>query len=263
MFHVLPIVALPLYERLVTLSAIDCVLGLPPARKLRAPRRRCAVAAMRITALRPSEGKGKGTVSFVQNLHMYILHDFSNERSKGAAGSPAATAPGEFQHRFGRRPRRRVGICRVAMASSAWRKLCSSNFVETVVGVSDASSRRATAVATHSKSVAMSLMVRPGAGRLRWPAREELRPRPERKGCGAVLWRGNNVCRLRRARRKPAVIIPSIPLFASEARGRAPKAVALQRGTIERTVEESAYVPRRRRGAFAGSELSSEQTGRR
>ena len=115
------------------------------------------------------------------------LHDFSNERSKGAAGSPAATAPGEFQHRFGRRPRRRVGICRVAMASSAWRKLCSSSLVEMLVGVSEASSRRATAVATHSKSVAMSLMVRPGAGRLRWSAREELRPRPERGGWGGPL----------------------------------------------------------------------------
>ena len=134
---------------------------------MRAPRRRCAVAAMRITALRPSEGKGKGTVSFVQNLHMYILHDFSNERSKGAAGSPAAAASGEFQHRFGRRPRRRVGIDRVAIASSAWRKLCSSSLVEMVVGVSEASSNLATAVATHSSSVATSLMVRPGAGGLR------------------------------------------------------------------------------------------------
>ena len=112
------------------------------------------------------------------------LHDFSNERSKGAAGSPAAAASGEFQHRFGRRPRRRVGIDRVAIASSAWRKLCSSSLVEMLVGVSDANSKRATAVATHSKSVATSLMVRPGAGRLRWPAREELRPRPERGGWG-------------------------------------------------------------------------------
>jgi hypothetical protein len=91
---------------------------------------------------------------------------------------------GEFQHRFGRRPRRRVGIDRVAIASSAWRKLCSSSLVEMLVGVSDANSKRATAVATHSKSVATSLMVRPGAGRLRWPAREELRPRPERGGWG-------------------------------------------------------------------------------
>ena len=72
-----------------------------------------------------------------------------------------------FQHRFGRRPRRRVGIDRVAIASSAWRKLCSSSLVETVVGVSDASSSRATAVATHSSSVARSFMVRPGAGGLR------------------------------------------------------------------------------------------------
>ena len=102
---------------------------------------------------------------------MYILHDFSNERSKGAAGSPAAAASGgislNFQHRFGRRPRRRVGADRVAMASSAWRKLCSSSLVEMLVGVSDASSNLATAVATHSISVAMSLMVRTGASSLR------------------------------------------------------------------------------------------------
>ena len=70
------------------------------------------------------------------------------------------------------------------------------------------------------------------------------------RGVGRSSGRASKVCRLGGARRKPAVIIPSIPLFASEARGRAPKAVALQRGTIERTVEESAYVPRRRRCAF-------------
>ena len=74
---------------------------------------------------------------------------------------------GEFQHRFGRRPRRRVGIDRVAIASSAWRKLCSSNLVEMLVGVSEASSRRAATVAAHSSSVATIFMVRPGAGGLR------------------------------------------------------------------------------------------------
>ena len=115
------------------------------------------------------------------------LHDFSNERSKGAAGSPAATAPGEFQHRFGRRPRRRVGIDRVAIASSAWRKLCSSSLVEMLVGVSEASSKRAITVATHSISLARSFMARQGAGRLRWPAREELSPASERGGWGGPL----------------------------------------------------------------------------
>ena len=94
---------------------------------------------------------------------------------------------GEFQHRFGRRPRRRVGIDRVAIASSAWRKLCSSSLVEMLVGVSEASSNLATAVATHSKSVAMSFITRPGAGRLRWPAREELSPASERGGWGGPL----------------------------------------------------------------------------
>ncbi|CAH0365228.1 unnamed protein product [Pelagomonas calceolata] len=100
---------------------------------------------------------------------MYIFTRLRRANDEAAPRCPpAATASGEFQHRFGRRPRRRVGIDRVAIASSAWRKLCSSNFVLMVVGVSDANSKRATAVATHSSSVARSFMARLGAGRLRW-----------------------------------------------------------------------------------------------
>ena len=140
------------------------------------PARRYAISA-RLYGRRYAVAARLYCSSSVSRITYVYLHDFSNERSKGAAGSPAAaascefqhraTASGEFQHRFGRRPRRRVGIDRVAIASSAWRKLCSSSLVETVVGVSDASSNLATAVATHSISVAMSFMARPGAGSLR------------------------------------------------------------------------------------------------
>ena len=124
---------------------------------------------MRITALPPSEGKG--AVNFVQNLHMYIYT--TSRTSDRRAAQRVSRGDGFFwgisvQHRFGRRPRRRVGIDRVAIASSAWRKLCSSSLVEMLVGVSEANSKRATVVATHSKSVVTSRMVRTGAGSLRW-----------------------------------------------------------------------------------------------
>ena len=149
-------------------SAPSCILGLPPHASVRAPRRRHAVAARRNCS---SSVRSQKFVSNKPGLHMYIYTTSrtSDRRRRASRDLPRRRRLllGEFQHRFGRRPRRRVGICRIAMASSAWRKLCSSSLVEMLVGVSEASSKRATAVATHSKSVAMSFMARPGAGGLR------------------------------------------------------------------------------------------------
>ena len=165
-----PIVVLPAYE-LVRRSLRSFCAGQPAPHGQCSRREGPSPPARRrgegSTALRPSEGKGHRRLRTNRDYICIFYTTFSNERSKGAAGSPAATAPGEFQHRFGRRPRRRVGADRVAIASSAWRKLCSSNLVLMLVGVSEVNSKRATAVATHSSSVATIFMVRPGADGLR------------------------------------------------------------------------------------------------
>ena len=66
---------------------------------VRAPRRRYAVAAMCITARRPSESKG--TVNFVSRertgiTYVYFYTTFDERTTKRRAGSPAARSSSEF-----------------------------------------------------------------------------------------------------------------------------------------------------------------------
>ena len=217
MFHVLrsaPIVALPVYELYgARYAQRSTVLGCP-ARNCgcaRAPRRRYAVAErFHCSPTVPRQRDREFRPEFTYVYFTRLLERAIEGRSGVSRRDSFWGISLNFQHRFGRRPRRRVGIDRVAIASSAWRKLCSSSFVLTVVGVSDASSNLATAVATHSISVAMSFMVRPGAGRLRWPAREEIRPRSERGGRGRSSGRPTTSVASARVRPAPAALYSSM-----------------------------------------------------
>ena len=72
-------------------------------------------------------------------------------------------------------------------------------------------------------------------------------------GVGRSSGRASKLCRFGGARPRPAAIIPSTAFFASGSAAERQKRLRFERGTIERTLEGFAYVPRRRRCAFRPS----------
>ena len=158
-------IVVPAFERLVT--PIVLRWGSPARTKLaaqeRAPRRRRAVAARARCGFDRPQSQGHRPRT---NRSTCLTTD--ERTTKRRSGDyPAATAHGEFhwlpwrrQAGAPRRHRPRRDRKLSVEESSA------PPFVLMVVGVSDASSKRATAVATHDISVAMSFMARLGAGGL-------------------------------------------------------------------------------------------------
>ena len=215
--HVLPIVALPLYQRLVTLSAVDCVWGCPRtlARGLHAagtPSPRGLHCSPPVRRQLP----GKGTVVLERTgiTYVYFYTTFDERTTKRRAGSPAADGSSEFSTAL-------AGGRGAASASDALRWQAprgGSSAPPFWWGLSSACPTQARAAQRRLLCTAVASRGVSWFGRALAACEGGIESRVRARGVGRSSTRASNVCRRGAARPSPAAHFASMALFVSAGR---------------------------------------------